>query len=416
MGKWKGFTKAFGPGVLFATTCIGVSHLVQSTRAGADYGYQLIVFVVLANVLKFPFFEFGARYANATGTSLLRGYLKQGRWMLYLYLLITILTMFTVTGAVTFVTAGLLGNLLQLSVSVQWLTAIVFVVSIIVLLVGRFRLLDGLIKVIGAVLLISTLAAFVIALWNGPANEMKPVGVDVLFGHSAMLFIIALMGWMPTAVDLSAWSSIWTVERIRQTGYKPSMRQTLLDFNIGYWISALLAICYLVLGAYLLHGNNEPLPDGAVGFAAQLITMFTQTLGGWSYWLIAVAAFSVMFSTSITVLDGYSRALSETFKLLFLQKQVKEMKRVESFFMVLTAVGAFILVSQFSTSLSGLVDLATTLSFLVAPFIAVFNFRVVNAVEVDEVNRPGLGMRVLSYVGIIFLFIFSFYFLYIRFL
>ena len=31
-----------GPGLLFAGAAIGVSHLVQSTRAGADFGLSLI--------------------------------------------------------------------------------------------------------------------------------------------------------------------------------------------------------------------------------------------------------------------------------------------------------------------------------------------------------------------------------------
>ena len=32
----KNFLKSIGPGLLFAGAAIGVSHLVQSTRAGAD--------------------------------------------------------------------------------------------------------------------------------------------------------------------------------------------------------------------------------------------------------------------------------------------------------------------------------------------------------------------------------------------
>ena len=50
------FFKTLGPGILFATTAIGVSHLVQSTRAGAEYGFTLIGFVLMANILKYPFF------------------------------------------------------------------------------------------------------------------------------------------------------------------------------------------------------------------------------------------------------------------------------------------------------------------------------------------------------------------------
>ena len=37
-----GWIKKLGPGLLFAGAAIGVSHLVQSTRAGADFGWGLL--------------------------------------------------------------------------------------------------------------------------------------------------------------------------------------------------------------------------------------------------------------------------------------------------------------------------------------------------------------------------------------
>ena len=65
------FLSKLGPGILFASTAIGVSHLVQSTRAGADYGLTLIAAILLANLFKFPFFDAGSRYARVTGTTLI---------------------------------------------------------------------------------------------------------------------------------------------------------------------------------------------------------------------------------------------------------------------------------------------------------------------------------------------------------
>jgi Mn2+/Fe2+ NRAMP family transporter len=82
---YKRYLKALGPGILFASTCIGVSHLVQSTRAGADFGFQLVAFILLANLFKYPFFEFGSRFAAATNKSLIEGYLKEGKWVIWTY-------------------------------------------------------------------------------------------------------------------------------------------------------------------------------------------------------------------------------------------------------------------------------------------------------------------------------------------
>ena len=80
------FSKTAGPGILFASTAIGVSHLIQSTRAGADFGLWMLVFVIVASLLKYPFFEYGSRYANATQTSIIDGYKKLGKPILWMYL------------------------------------------------------------------------------------------------------------------------------------------------------------------------------------------------------------------------------------------------------------------------------------------------------------------------------------------
>lgn len=42
--------KALGPGLLVACAAIGGSHLVWSTRAGAEFGWQLVGLVLLANL------------------------------------------------------------------------------------------------------------------------------------------------------------------------------------------------------------------------------------------------------------------------------------------------------------------------------------------------------------------------------
>ena len=94
--------------------------------------------------------------------------------------------------------------------------------------------------------------AIVALVVNRPVHAVTPAINTIFQDTNKFVFVIALMGWMPTAVDLSAWTSIWTVERMKQTNNKPTLRQALLDFKIGYWVSAALAILFLVLGAELM--------------------------------------------------------------------------------------------------------------------------------------------------------------------
>ena len=101
------YRKTFGPGILFACTAIGVSILYSPLKRCRIWFHDSW-FVILANVLKYPFFEHGSRYANVTGTSIIDGYEKLGEKILILYLGITLGSMFFVTAAVGFVTAGFL--------------------------------------------------------------------------------------------------------------------------------------------------------------------------------------------------------------------------------------------------------------------------------------------------------------------
>ncbi|PTM05166.1 MAG: divalent metal cation transporter [Bacteroidetes bacterium] len=410
------FLKSLGPGILFASTAIGVSHLVQSTRAGADYGFGLLWAVILANVLKYPFFEYGARYASATGESLIDGYKRKGLWMLWLYVGITLASMFFVSAAVGAVTAGFMHQLFGLEklFSIKITTALVFILCIAILLIGRYKILDRLIKVIGSVLLISTLSAFFISIWQGPkSHDFSFFSAEVLDPTGpGFLFLIALMGWMPTAVDLSAWSSLWTIARAKESGYRPSLKETLNEFRFGYWLSAFLAPCFLVLGAFLVYGTGQSLNASSAGFANDIISLYTENIGDWSELLIAASAFSIMFGTCIAVFDGYARAGRRVIVLLQNKEDLHQANsRLYSLLLLVIGGGALAIYYFFGSSLKSLVDIATSISFVIAPIIAIVNFQLVSHLP-EEAARPKLVMRILSYVGIIFLSAFSLIYLF----
>ena len=163
---------------------------------------------------------------------------------------------------------------------------------------------------------------------------------------------------------------------MKQTGYRPKLHETLLDFNIGYWISAVLAICFLSLGALIVFGTGTELSNSSPVFADQVINMFTSAIGKWSYYIIAVAAFSTMFSTTITVVDGYGRAITRTAKLL-LRRSEDESRTSFVVWTVVISFGSFLIINQYLNDLTSLVDLATILSFVVAPLAGYLNYKVI---------------------------------------
>jgi Mn2+/Fe2+ NRAMP family transporter len=219
------------------------------------------------------------------------------------------------------------------------------------------------------------------------------------------------MGWMPTAVDLSVWNSIWTVERIKESGYRPSLKETLREFNFGYWISAILAVMFLTMGALMVYGTDATVPGKPTDFSAFVIGIYTKTVGDWTYYILSSAAFSIMFSTFITVLDGYSRAISNAMSLISVK--VLSPNKMYRNTLLLTSIGSFLLILSFLGDAQGLrtiVNTATILSFLIAPVIALLNFIVITSKNIPKEAQPGTFMKILSYLGLIYLFGFSLFY------
>ena len=398
MAQNNSFWKALGPGILFAGTAIGVSHLVQSTRAGAEYGFALLGIILLANLLKYPFFEFGSRYAAYTGQHLLHGYRSLSRGFLVLYLALSLATLFTVSAAITLVTAGLLSQIIP-GISIWWLSAGLYTLFWLWLVLGKYRWLDTGVKLMGVVLLLTTLAAFVAAAFRGPGAISNPTGSIDWLAPQHLFFVVALIGWMPTALDISSWHSLWTVQRNRELGISPGSKHTLKDFNLGYGISAITALCFLSLGAWLLHGTGQELPASAGGFATVIIGLFSDALGTWAKPVVLAAAITTMLSTGITVLDGYSRVMQEGLREL----KIKAADGPTFFraFAALMAVVGLVIIRYFTGQLKELVDLAMVISFLISPVVAIINYRLVT--RPDFPGKPGMGLHILAWVGMAFL-------------
>ena len=193
----------------------------------------------------------------------------------------------------------------------------------------------------------------------------------------------------------------------------------------------------------MLFGSGKELPDGAAAFSHSIIGLFTGFIGEWSYLIIAIAAFSIMFGTCIAVFDGYSRSIERTVYLLFIHKDLQEDRSIQDdaldseFIMVkvsnannessdslsvykitliVVLIGSFGVVYFFGKHLKSLVDLATTISFLIAPLIAIVNFKLVTGRFIKTEAHPKMWLKILSVLGIVFLTGFACYFVWVKFI
>lgn len=410
--NWADRLRSIGPGLLYAGAAVGVSHLVQSTRAGAEFGLQLIGVVLLINVLKYPVFESGPRYAAATGKTLLDGYKRVGEWAVWVYIIMSMLTMFIIMAAIVIVTAGLFGQLSNWHVNTPFLAVGLLVLSLVVLVVGHYTFLDRIMKFIIVLLTISTLLALAFSFIEPTIREER---FETIFdwnerGH--ILFLVALIGWMPAPIDISIWHSVWSVSKNKEQGKRLSKKQVLTDFNIGYWGTTLLAMCFLGLGAMIMYGTGEQPDASSLGFADQLIRMYTENLGGWTFPFIALAAFTTMFSTLLTCLDAFPRTLRKSTQLVLPRfDQRKHHNGLYWFWIIVTALGTAIIVLFYLRDMRAMVDLATTISFVLAPVLAILNYLAMNDSSISDEFRQSKSLRLFNLFTIALLTGFSVWFL-----
>ena len=385
-----------GPGLLFAGAAIGVSHLVQSTRAGADFGWGFIWALILVNLFKYPFFQYGPRFTVATNTSLLDGYYKLGKGYLRAYFVLNIATMFTIQTAVTIVTAGLASQIFGVSDNLVYWSVAITLISTVILWIGKYATLDRIVKWVILTLTITT----IIAVGLASIKNTTPLSLVQIFpAETNLLFLIAFMGWMPAPMDVSIWHSLWTIEKNKELSSKVTLKESLFDFNVGYWVTLILGACFMGLGVFVMFGTGTEFSSQGGVFASQLINLYTSTLGTGVYFLIAIAALTTMFSTTITTLDASPRAMNKTIELLYPKRKRNDYK----LWLLILACGTISIFVFLLSEMGLLIRIATVLSFITAPFYAFLNFKLVRSDQMPKKDTPGKGLQILSVLGLLFL-------------
>ena len=405
--------KALGPGLLMSCAAIGGSHLVWSTRAGADFGWSLLGLILLANLLKFPFFLYGQRYTSATGESLLAGYHRHGAVFVWIFLLINILTGTINIAGVAMLSGALFAGYGFIGLSVPHLTVALMAVCALLLLLGHYKLLDMMAKGIIVLLALGTLAAVALALPAGGARGADFVAPSP-WTWASFAFLISLLGWMPAPVDLSAWSSLWMFSREKQTGHFATVKETTIDFYLGYLSAVVLAALFLALGALVMFGSGVSFSASGIDFSRQLVNLYAATIGDWSRPLILTAAFFTMFSTAITCLDGYPRSLAACCALLG-GLSAERFRQIHQGWILLSTLAASIVVLFFVRNLLQLLTFAAVVSFVTSPILAGINFKVMNGSNVPEEYRPGPILKALSWSGLAFFFVMTVGYVYVTF-
>lgn len=398
-----------GPGIVFAAMAIGVSHLVHSTRAGAEYGLSLLAIVILAALIKYPLFRFSVQYSAITGKSLLHSYKENGVFAKWILILSVLIDLFISTSAVALITAGVIKYVTGSSLDAIWIVLLVYVFLGAILIASGYGLFEKFSKYM---VFVFTFFCFVTVSMIIPDGMSSSVSLfpNIEITSGLLLFIVAMAGWMPNPPSasffLSAWAAAKHKKGISEDEARRKVKDVIFDINTGYFITIIIAICFVLIGAILIFQTGSAFPQSSpFVFAKFLISMFTDTMGQWVFPFIGVTAIIVLISTQFTLMDGAPRMLSRIFS------GDKENRKLYITFIFMQITGVLIIVYFFTSSFSTFIDFATSISFTTAPFIGILNHKAMFSKDVPIEYRPSFMLQLWSVVGIIFMFAAGGYFL-----
>ena len=345
---------SFGPGLILMMTGIGTSHLVTAPAAGGRFEYALLWCIPVAYIFKYYGFEMAFRFTHATGRSMLDAYATAPKkWPLW-YVLVTTLLQCAIgqagrLAAASAVAYYFFAEYLGLGIPIQFYGIVLGIVSVTLILAGRYAALELATKVLAAMLFISTVAVYV--------AEPAPVAALGRFfivevPEGSWLVIAAFLGLLPTGIDVSLQASEWGkakkvgMGRIRShledvglaprfdpltssaadlrvdtTGLPAHAREYChrwfrigeWDFGIGHAVSFVIAVIFLLLSAVWLYPN----PVEGNGVIGEIAAVFTRSVGPGMMLVFLLGAFAATFSTAFNYFDGWPRVVGACCRNLF---------------------------------------------------------------------------------------------------
>ena len=398
-----------GPGMMLAAVAVGVSHLVFSTQAGANYGLSLAWLILLVVFLKYPAFHFSVQYASATGKSLVTGYAKIGKPALMWLVAGFFVDTFIATGAVALVTAGLFISVFNLPFTGPQVAVGLMVVSGLILLNGQYTRAERIVKIL--VLSFSVLAV-VATLFALPliGDGGRAVFAELTPNRSLAIFVIAVAGWMPMPTNGAILISKWVCEKRAATGDSFDGKQALTDFRIGYGLTVLLALCFLLMGTAVLFQADYSAPANPGAFATELLSIFTTVIGQWTYPVIALASLAVMWSTQIALMDAMPRLTDRLLSIL--AGRPDDAPPRYTTFLVVQVVGVSIILLFLMKNFTTFLYFATSMGFIAAPAIAYYNQVAMTSDDVPAEYRPGRKLVIWNWISVVAMTVFALAFLY----
>ncbi|MEC9283652.1 MAG: hypothetical protein VX642_13155 [Bdellovibrionota bacterium] len=390
------FLRSLGPGLLFAGASIGVSHLIQSTRAGGLYGLAAFVPILLAMLIKYPAFLLGPLYTEVSGKTLLQGYREQGKWALAIVCLVVLPSMFSVIAALALLTSAFIMAAFSIEAPIIMVASVlVFCLSLLSIVGG----VEGLKKIIKPIAALMGLGAIFITFASISRIDFSKAtySFNALLDFKNFPFLLALMGWMPAGMELPLLHSLW-IQKKKQSHVESYFKK---DFDFGYLFTLVFALCFVFVGLGVLFQMKAQLPGSPAGFSIGLLKVFSSIIGEAWIPLVSMGMIAILFSTLLAVADGFPRVIADLVPEIVPKKQ----SLIVTYF--IQWLGAILVMSFFGDSIKAMIDVVTMISFLTAPVFAFLNHRCFYGLGEEAKVAMNEKFELFSKLGILMLIVFS---------
>lgn len=329
--NWPGILRQLGPGLIISAVIVGSGELIVTPKLGASVGFSMLWFIIAGCFIKvFVQVELG-RFAISRGVTTLEamnsipGPRLVVSWLVWLWLLMYIALIFQVAGMV----GGLASvfSLAGLPLSSTTLAILTGVSTALLLVMGRYRLVEILSTALVAIFTLTTLVA-VGALQTTPFAMTAQQLIEGLKFQLPDKFTTAFAAFGIIGVGASEliYYPYWCLEK----GYAhnvgpheptPAWQERALGWlrvmHIDAWVSFFIytsaTIAFYLLGAAVLHAKGLEVENNEM--IATLSHMYRETFGQWSYWLFLLGAFAVLYSTVFGATASNARLMADALSL-----------------------------------------------------------------------------------------------------
>jgi Mn2+/Fe2+ NRAMP family transporter len=399
------FAAQLGPGLIWAMIAIGQTHIILATYSGARFGFSLLWVILLAHIFTYPVFEYGPRYAVATGGSLIDAYMQLPRRVSYFlifffgFLLATI--PFLIVASLLSVTASILFAAFP-QVPFNYWCVIITVLTAALVFAGRYKGLELICLIMSGVLLLATIVAFCLKLPE--IGDVAPRSFVPVIPAGSLVTLVALLR-LPTDPATSIMHSLWAVQKreewIEGGDLQAGLRKSLLDLRVGFGFSFLIAVIFAALGALVLHPRGINLEG--VDLAMKMSQIYTETVGPWTFPLFIGVAFMAIWGSYYANTDGVPRMLERFWNIISRKEKTKELGALRVVYTLVIMLGGLLLATVWQRPVF-LVILAVSTGLLAYPLIYILNIYAVTRLVEPEFRPSRLNLAV-ACLGVVYAFV-----------